>query len=252
MCSPAPSAPPQNNQAIASRAADPYLLSSFGACSAEAHGKNKKNCANNPLCVWGLGERHQNQGLWAEATAKKGDFAARRLGTDPSESIRSDVSRPAGIHNLGATCYLNSLMQCLFHLPGFRSGVCVFSPPASSRARPLTASSPLRARSYAWKRSAVEGAAVDVSAFERIMDVMQKTFCTMEFSNQATASLDELVEVLGLQSGVQQGEPALAPSSSFSRFRTPALTQHTHTHTCTHPQTRKSSTSSSWPSSRRG
>lgn len=46
----------------------------------------------------------------------------------PIELIKEDFECPAGIKNLGATCYANSLLQALFAIPEFLSGLYQWRP----------------------------------------------------------------------------------------------------------------------------
>ncbi|XP_058092711.1 ubiquitin carboxyl-terminal hydrolase 26-like isoform X2 [Magnolia sinica] len=49
------------------------------------------------------------------------------LGPDPCKDLRSTDS-PAGLTNLGATCYANSILQCLYTNKSFREGVFSVEP----------------------------------------------------------------------------------------------------------------------------
>ncbi|CAM9922601.1 unnamed protein product, partial [Discosporangium mesarthrocarpum] len=112
----------------------------------------KKNCADNPRCLFGLGEG--KEGIWA-----KRPRLIKALGQDPAGLIPPQVSeadtvgdklptlgkgsiaratrgapgfgrprRASGLKNLGATCYLNSQLQALFHNKAFRKGVYAWRP----------------------------------------------------------------------------------------------------------------------------
>lgn len=82
------------------------------------------NTKDNPNCFCGLipppnGSR--KAGLW-----QKTSEIVQALGPDPSQDLRASESSPAGLTNLGATCYANSILQCLYMNKSFREGVfCV-------------------------------------------------------------------------------------------------------------------------------
>eukprot|EP01031_Cornospumella_fuschlensis_P045383 gene45383-55526_t len=85
------------------------LFASFGdACSQEDHFK-KKNCCNNPNCLFGLGEF--SEGIWK----KDGEKKLLRVLDDSAPKVRTDLTKPAGLANLGSTCYLNSILQVMYH-----------------------------------------------------------------------------------------------------------------------------------------
>jgi len=84
----------------------------------------KRACSGYPNCLHGLGYKKKTKGsLWEEHPAH-----LRSLGADPAALMRSGAraNMPAGLKNLGATCYMNTLFQCLFMNKHFRSGLYRF------------------------------------------------------------------------------------------------------------------------------
>ncbi|GAA0153013.1 cysteine protease [Lithospermum erythrorhizon] len=83
------------------------------------------NTKDNPNCFCGLVPAHngtRKSGLWQKNTE-----IIQALGPDPSVDCRSHDS-PAGLTNLGATCYANSILQFLFMNKAFRAGVYSIEP----------------------------------------------------------------------------------------------------------------------------
>ncbi|XP_057955457.1 ubiquitin carboxyl-terminal hydrolase 26 isoform X2 [Malania oleifera] len=79
------------------------------------------NTKDNPNCFCGLvpppnGSR--KSGLW-----QKISDIVHSLGPDPWKDLRTSPHEPAGLTNLGATCYANSILQCLYMNRSFRNGV---------------------------------------------------------------------------------------------------------------------------------
>jgi hypothetical protein len=107
-----------------------YMLDgSTPPCKSEQHAK-RQNCDANPRCVFGLGEA--THGVWAKAPASLSaiEMPGNTRLRDPLQQaghdlVQSEVRKahPVGLYNLGATCYVNSILQALFMDPAFRRGI---------------------------------------------------------------------------------------------------------------------------------
>ncbi|XP_014603923.1 PREDICTED: ubiquitin carboxyl-terminal hydrolase 48-like isoform X1 [Polistes canadensis] len=64
----------------------------------------KRNCTNNPQCLTGLGEEKYIKSQPTEIVSLESSLSELR---DPTQYV--------GLKNLGATCYVNSLIQMWFH-----------------------------------------------------------------------------------------------------------------------------------------
>lgn len=130
-------------------------------CSTEVHSKGRKNCAYNPLCVWGLGESSKKGVVWG------GDSGLiDTLGRNPGLLSRNE--KPAGLKNMGATCYLGSLLQLLYTSSAFRRAL------------------------YGCDQ---EG---------EVSGCLEKILADMEFGNRASCEVSILTTLLGLDPNEQQ------------------------------------------------
>ena len=134
---------------------------------------SKKNCGANCLCVYGLGEQIRNAAnpVWGEA---KGLLTV--LGDNPNDNVREhgEDGVPAGLRNLGATCYLGSLVQVLFHNAAFRDAL--YRTPTAQRS----------------------------DAEETVVSALQKIFADLEVGERSSCDVNVLTDLLGLEVSVQQ------------------------------------------------
>jgi ubiquitin carboxyl-terminal hydrolase 48 len=105
--------------------------------------------------------------LWQKAS----DIVAS-LGPDPCKDLRPSLRFPAGLTNLGATCYANSILQCLYMNKSFREGV--FSIEA------------------------------DVLKEQPVLYQLARLFALLRASNLAIVDSAPFIQTLELDNGVQQ------------------------------------------------
>ncbi|XP_068662754.1 ubiquitin carboxyl-terminal hydrolase 26-like isoform X3 [Aristolochia californica] len=97
-----------------------YLISKPICQSCRANSKDSSNCFC-ALIPPPNGSR--KSGLWQKISEVVQD-----LGPDPYQDLRSSVDLPSGLTNLGATCYANSILQCLYMNTSFRAGIFSVEP----------------------------------------------------------------------------------------------------------------------------
>jgi len=161
---------------------------------------NQNNQHDNPNDLFGLGE--VNQGVWRSTALddisdrmiqyelRKKQLKMRYSMTpmDPQEVWWEDdlpcdegsLSRrqpdiPAGLCNLGATCYMNALLQSLFMNHSFRQGV------------------------YEWTPS------LEISADEQeVCGELRALFARLELGSQTAQSPQAITDLLHIKTGIQQ------------------------------------------------
>ncbi|KAG8383772.1 hypothetical protein BUALT_Bualt04G0048500 [Buddleja alternifolia] len=128
------------------------------------------NTKDNPNCFCGLipppnGSR--KSGLW-----QKTSEIVNSLGPDPSHELRESSNTPAGLTNLGATCYANSILQCLYMNKSFREGVFSVEPEVLDR--------------------------------EPVLNNLVRLFAQLHSSKMAFVDSAPFIQTLELDNGVQQ------------------------------------------------
>ncbi|XP_073011586.1 ubiquitin carboxyl-terminal hydrolase 26 [Typha latifolia] len=128
------------------------------------------NSKESPNCFCGLipppnGTR--KTGLWQ----KMADIILS-VGPNPCMDLRSSTDMPAGLTNLGATCYANSILQCLYMNTSFRSGIFSLE--------------------------------VDLLKQHAVLDQLSRLFAQLHSSKMAFIDSAPFIKTLELDNGVQQ------------------------------------------------
>ncbi|XP_057987065.1 ubiquitin carboxyl-terminal hydrolase 26 isoform X2 [Hevea brasiliensis] len=128
------------------------------------------NTKDNPNCFCGLipppnGSR--KSGLW-----QKLSDIVQALGPDPCKDLRASADSPAGLTNLGATCYANSILQYLYMNTSFREGVFSVEP--------------------------------EVLKQHPVLDQLARLFAQLHASKMAFIDSAPFIKTLELDNGVQQ------------------------------------------------
>jgi ubiquitin carboxyl-terminal hydrolase 48 len=116
------------------------------------------------------------------------------LGDDPRELLRGPYPSfhvtaattrlaPCGLRNLGATCYLNSMLQCLFVIRPFRQAVYDWEPKASNVS--------------------------DQQILQ--MRALQRLFAAMQLGKKSVYDPQEFASTLSLNSVMQQDAQVCSP-----------------------------------------
>ena len=140
--------------------------------------------------------------------------AAKALGADPeAQRLQSLDERRTGLRNLGATCYMNSLLQTLFMNRAFRRGIFQWSDPdADPAAADGGAASGLDGTGTAAQddgggggaASVADGAAAKGRGARDILPQLQWLFAQLQHSGRTCYDPAAFTEALALDTRVQQ------------------------------------------------
>ncbi|KAK9104970.1 hypothetical protein Scep_021814 [Stephania cephalantha] len=114
------------------------------------------NSKDNPNCFCGLvppSNGTRKSGLWQ----KLSDILLA-LGPDPCMDVRESIDSPAGLTNLGATCYANSVLQFLYMNESFRTGIFSVEPELLKHQPVLDQLARLFAQLHSSKRAFIDSA----------------------------------------------------------------------------------------------
>lgn len=128
------------------------------------------NSKDNPNCFCGFippSNGARKSGLW-----QKMSDIVQSLGPDPCKDLRSSTDRPIGLTNLGATCYANSILQCLYMNTLFRRGIFSIEP--------------------------------DLLKQHAVLDQLARLFAQLHSSRMAYIDSAPFIKTLELDNGVQQ------------------------------------------------
>lgn len=106
---------------------DTLLKKPLNVCDLNALVQGK---ANDPGCLCGIipaPNSYKMSGLWSKTAGKNVDDSIREA--DPKGSARKSRYSPVGLSNLGNTCYINSVLQCLFAIENFKYAIIGCSEP---------------------------------------------------------------------------------------------------------------------------
>jgi len=178
-------------------ASDPYAIlhptpkASAIVCQPADHTR-KKNCANNPWCLYGLGEK--KEGIYKLSISELG-----RLGADPHLLVRRG-STPVGIKNLGATCYLNVLIQSLFHNLLVRDAIFNLRIPEV----PVNGGSGSGSGNGSGNGSSNGSGNMQLTPMDRVLRALQATFGHLMLSSRGVHNIVHFTRLLQLDEHEQQ------------------------------------------------
>jgi len=128
------------------------------------------NSKDSPNCFCGFippSNGNRKAGLW-----QKMSDIIQSLGPNPCKDLRSSTDTPAGLTNLGATCYANSILQCLYMNTPFRAGIFSVEP--------------------------------DLLKQHPVLDQLARLFVQLHSSKMAFIDSAPFIKTLELDNGVQQ------------------------------------------------
>jgi ubiquitin carboxyl-terminal hydrolase 48 len=116
--------------------------------------------------------------FWEEGYIKECTNKELNLKEDPRDSIRSNTNKFVGLYNLGATCYLNSILQTLFMDFTFRKGI------------------------YDCKSSF--NSEKEKSKCDQVLYELQLLFASLQLSNKKFYIPRSFTKMLNIKNGIQQ------------------------------------------------